>query len=214
MSNKLDVLQNAEQLVAQIRFMKDSLRDGALNLLTYTEKDGAIPGGLSRKVVGELQEITSLQKQLIANYEEVMETDVIPDELTVIKENLSVKKDEITKGDFVRAAAAFLGLQSKDPVVDELLNSYKEEVRLDKAHVMTAEEVAENYQKYVDFNEALLEDDANRRISYIYRLDEFFSAEILASVIILRNILPGDPEKNEALARKALAGELNSDYLS
>ena len=214
MSNKLDVLQNAEQLVAQIRFMKDSLRDGALNLLTYTKKDGAIPGGLSRKVVGELQEITSLQKQLIADYEEVMETDVIPDELTVIKENLAVKKDEITKGDFVRAAAAFLGLQSKDPVVEELLNSYKEEVRLDKARVMTAEEVAENYQKYVDFNEALLEDDANRRISYIYRLDEFFTAEILASVIILRNILPGDPEKNEALARKALAGELNSDYLS
>ena len=77
---------------------------------------------------------------------------------------------------------------------------------------MTPEEVADNYQKYVDFMEALSEDDASLRISYIYRLDEFFPAELLASVIILRNIKAGDEEAASELAGKAFAGTLDPDY--
>ena len=69
--------------------------------------------------------------------------------------------------------------------------------------------LADNYQKYVDFMEALAEDDASLRISYIYRLDEFFPAELLASVIILRNIKEGDEEAAKELADKAYAGELD-----
>ena len=60
--------------------------------------------------------------------------------------------------------------------------------------------------------EALSEDDASLRISYIYRLDEFFPAELLASVIILRNIREGSEEAAQELADKAFAGELGSDY--
>jgi hypothetical protein len=210
--NKLEVLQNAKQLVAQIRLEKDSLNEAAGELIAYTEKDGGIPQNLSEKLIGSLQSVTSLQNQFISNYQEVMGTDEIPDELTVMEENLATKKEEITKGEYVRAAAAFMGLYSDDTAVQELLDSYKAEVRLDEARTMTPEDIADSYQKYVDFNEALAEEDASLRISYIYRLDEYFPAELLASVIILRNINPGDPEEASELAMAAFAGKLDADY--
>ena len=202
--NKLEVLQNAKQLVAQIRLEKD--------LSLYAEKDGAIPEVLSKKLINGLQGITSLQQQFISNYTEVMDSDEIPDELTVMEENLATKKEELTKGVYVRAAAEFMGLTTDDDNVADLLDSYKAEVRLDEARAMTPEEVADNYQKYVDFMEALSEDDASLRISYIYRLDEFFPAELLASVIILRNIKSGNEEDAAELAARAFAGELDPDY--
>ena len=210
--NKLEVLQNAKQLVAQIRLEKDSLKAAAQELSAYAEKDGAIPEVLSERLINGLQGITSLQQQFISNYTEVMDSDEIPDELTVMEENLATKKEELTKGGYVRAAAAFMGLETDDENVADLLDSYKAEVRLDEARAMTPEEVADNYQKYVDFMEALSEDDASLRISYIYRLDEFFPAELLASVIILRNIREGSEEAAQELADKAFAGELGSDY--
>ena len=210
--NKLEVLQNAKQLVAQIRLEKDSLKESARELSAYAEKDGAIPETLSERLINGLQGITSLQQQFISNYTEVMDSDEIPDELTVMEENLATKKEELTKGGYVRAAAAFMGLETDDASVADLLDSYKAEVRLDEARAMTPEEVADNYQKYVDFMEALAEDDASLRISYIYRLDEFFPAELLASVIILRNIKEGDEEATKELADKAFAGELDPDY--
>ena len=210
--NKLEVLQNAKQLVAQIRLEKDSLKESARELSEYAEKDGAIPEILSEKLINGLKGITSLQQQFISNYTEVMDSDEIPDELTVMEENLATKKEELTKGVYVRAAAEFMGLTASDPDVANLLDSYKAEVCLDEARAMTPEEVADNYQKYVDFMEALAEDDASLRISYIYRLDEFFPAELLASVIILRNIKAGDEAEAEELAARAFAGELGPDY--
>jgi hypothetical protein len=129
-----------------------------------------------------------------------------------MEENLATKKEELTKGVYVRAAAEFMGLTTDDDNVADLLDSYKAEVRLDEARAMTPEEVADNYQKYVDFMEALSEDDASLRISYIYRLDEFFPAELLASVIILRNIKSGNEEDAAELAARAFAGELDPDY--
>ena len=210
--NKLEVLQNAEQLIAQIRLVKNSLKESARELSAYAEKDGAVPEALSAKLVNDLQGITSLQQQFISNYKEVMDSDEIPDELTVMEENLAAKKEEITKGGYVRAAAAFMGLTSDDADISDLLDSYKAEVHLDEVPSMSPEDVEAGYQKYVDFMEALSEDDASLRISYIYRLDEFFTAELLASVIILRNIKAGDEEAAAELARKAFAGELTSDY--
>lgn len=210
--NKLEVLQNAEQLIAQIRLVKNSLKESARELSAYAEKDGAVPEALSAKLVNDLQGITSLQQQFISNYKEVMDSDEIPDELTVMEENLAAKKEEITKGGYVRAAAAFMGLTSDDADISDLLDSYKAEVHLDEVPSMSPEDVEADYQKYVDFMEALSEDDASLRISYIYRLDEFFTAELLASVIILRNIKAGDEEAAAELARKAFAGELTSDY--
>lgn len=212
--NKLEVLQNARQLIAQIRLEKDSLKEASRELTMYAEKDGAIPQALSDKLVSGLRGITSLQKQFISNYTDVMDTDEIPDEYAVMEENLATKKEEITKGEYVRAAAAFLSLHSEDETTEELLESYKEEVHLDEVRTMPPEEIAENYQKYVDFNAALAEDDASLRISYIYRLDEFFPAELLASVIILRNITAGDAESVESLAQEAFAGKIDSDHFA
>ena len=212
--NMLEVLQNARQLIAQVKLEKDNIKETAGELLNYTEKDGAIPQDLAQKLVGDLQNVCNLQNQFIANYQEVMGTEEIPDELTMMEANLASKKEELTKGEFVRAAAAFMHLHSDDAAVEELLDSYKAEVRLNEACTMTPEEVADDYQKYVDFNEALAEDDASLRISYIYRLDEFFPAELLASVIILRNIAQGDAEAIEDLAQKAFAGKLDENYFT
>ena len=89
--NKLEVLQNAKQLVAQIRLEKDSLKESARELSAYAEKDGAIPETLSERLINGLQGITSLQQQFISNYTEVMDSDEIPDELTVMEENLATK---------------------------------------------------------------------------------------------------------------------------
>ena len=72
--NKLEVLQNAKQLVAQIRLEKDSLKESARELSSYAEKDGAIPEVLSKKLINGLQGITSLQQQFISNYTEVMDS--------------------------------------------------------------------------------------------------------------------------------------------
>ena len=192
--------------------LRSRLKESARELSSYAEKDGAIPEVLSKKLISGLQGITSLQQQFISNYTEVMDSDEIPDELTVMEENLATKKEELTKGVYVRAAAEFMGLTTDDDNVADLLDSYKAEVRLDEARAMTPEEVADNYQKYVDFMEALSEDDASLRISYIYRLDEFFPAELLASVIILRNIKSGNEEDAAELAARAFAGELDPDY--
>lgn len=170
-----EMCQRIQEYVIEERFLPSELQDNLLNLVENMRDE---------------------QNKCRAGYRTIVGSSDLPDSYAEAERRLKKQHELFCKEDIVQSAVIFKRLATDNPDEADALRKAQEKTVIVSPANITMDRCRERYQPYMDFLDALCEEDAGVRIGYVKKLENYFPAELIAGAVITHDIY--DPAESDS----------------
>lgn len=163
--SKLNDIYN--ELSVQVTQLKATLDDGIL-----------IPKLLSETIKKQLEQVQVTQNKVLKDYIS-LNMGPEPSKIVAISENVAQhEKKLLEKNMYANHIRFFMHVHSTNPEAEQVLSIHKNFLRDQKWEQMEKEECDELLKKYIQLEEALLEEDQKQKFEKVHALYDLFGSDI------------------------------------
>lgn len=176
----LDLRQEIEKLSNNIEVLKTRLGD----LNSIIQADGFIPSEVNSATVNLLQEIEGLNNSCIENLKAIDNNIALPETITGLSRvvsNYIETDDEIQQFEALRTEIS--KLKTNNDTIVEALTSIQQELKIINVDGLSSDTIHSLIVKYQTLRDAILEQDAGKRLSFMMELKNSFDAETLITLL-------------------------------
>ena len=194
----MDKMQKLESVNEKIRALKkDSVVLGelCLRIQEYVNEERFLPTELYERSLYHLDNMKNMQDICREGYTGLTGVSDLPDTYAEAERRMKKQYEFFCKEEIVQNAVRFKRLVTDNPLEADALREAQDKTEIVDPSTLTLDRCRERYQPYIDFMEAFEENNAEKRISYVRKLENNFTPELIAGVIITRDIY--DPYEEE-----------------
>lgn len=178
----LGIIQTLQNYLFELKEAEQSLDKQIVQIRDVFTAGKFIPQSLSDAAAENLNQVISLQKQIIQQYQS-LEIGDIPSAISEMEQILTERrKSAEERAEYREGIEFFCHLCAKDREIQENLAAAQKEAKELKIERLSLEECRENGKKFALLRKAFYEENSRRQLSFLIQLGRYFSEDLLTAV--------------------------------